>query len=47
VVRAEHDNLAKSTEGLLQATHFLQTWVDTGLAEIIDPYAVLETPPLP
>jgi len=47
VVRAEHDNLAKSTEGLLQATHFLQTWVDTGLAEIIDPYAVLGTPPLP
>ena len=46
-VRAEHDNLAKSTEGILQATHFLSTWIDTGHAEIVNPYDVLGTPALP
>lgn len=45
-VAAEHDNVAKSEEGLLQETHFLQTWIETGVAEILDPYEVLGTPPL-
>lgn len=45
-VKAAHDNLAKSTEGILQATHFLQTWIESGTPEIVDPYAVLGTPPL-
>lgn len=45
-VVAEHDNVAKSQEGLLQETHFLQSWLDTGVGEIIDPYEVLGTAPL-
>jgi dienelactone hydrolase len=46
-VRAEHDNLAKSVEGVLQATHFMETWITRGVPEIVDPYAELGTPPLP
>ena len=44
---ATHDNTPLSAEGRLQALHFLETWLETDLAEIIDPYTVLETPPLP
>ena len=43
---ADHD-IGLTVEGRLQITHFLQTWADTGLPEIIDPYEVLGTPPLP
>ena len=45
-VPAAHDNVSKSVEGLLQETHFLQTWLSTGAGEIVDPYAILGTPPL-
>ncbi len=43
VERADHD-LAVTTEGVLQTTHFLESWATTGLAEIINPYDVLGTP---
>ncbi len=45
-VKAAHDNLAKSVEGILQATHFLETWISGGPPELVDPYVVLGTPPL-
>ena len=43
---ADHD-IGITLEGRLQITHFLQTWADSGLPEIVDPYTVLGTPPLP
>ncbi len=46
VAPADHD-IALTLEGRLQITHFLQTWSDSGLPEIIDPYTALGTPPLP
>lgn len=46
VAPADHD-IGITVEGRLQITHFLRTWAETGRAEIIDPYAALETPPLP
>ncbi len=46
-VAATHGNMPTSAQGALQVTHFLQTWLDTGIPEVIDPYAALETPPLP
>jgi hypothetical protein len=42
---ADHD-VAVTAEGVLQLTHFLETWRETGTPEIIDPYEVLATPPL-
>lgn len=45
-VPAMHDNVSKSVEGLLQETHFLQTWLEAGVGEIVDPYVVLGTPSL-
>ncbi|MSP73659.1 MAG: hypothetical protein EXR76_16105 [Myxococcales bacterium] len=44
---AEHSNVPSSREGILQATHFLKAWIETGLPEIINPLDVLGTPPLP
>ncbi len=46
-VPAEHSNEPKCQEALLQDLHFLTTWLQTGKAEILDPYAVLGTPKLP
>ncbi len=46
-VVAEHGNEPKCQEALLQDLHFLTTWLESGKAEILDPYAVLGTPPLP
>ncbi len=43
---ADHD-IGLTVEGRLQITHFLRTWADTGLPEIIDPYVASGTPPLP
>lgn len=44
--KAEHGNMPRSQEALLQDLHFVQTWLATGKAEIVDPYALLKTPPL-
>ena len=44
VVAATHSDVARSPEAILQTTHFLETWLKTGVAEILDPYAVLGTP---
>jgi hypothetical protein len=43
---ASHGNTPYSPEVLLQATHFLDTWLGTGTPEILDPYAELGTPAL-
>ena len=43
---ATHGNTPLSQEAELQARHFLETWLGEGPAEILDPYDVLETPPL-
>ncbi len=44
---ATHDNTPFSPECQLQSRHFLSTWLDTGTAELLDPYDVLATPSLP
>ena len=36
--RAGHNNISRSVEAMAQALHFMQSWLDTGKAEIIDPY---------
>lgn len=46
VVPATHSNGPLSKEGANQALHFLETWLQDGRAEILDPYAALGTPPL-
>ena len=46
-VEANHDNLSLSEESSTQFLHFLQSWLEDGVPEIIDPYSVLETSPLP
>ncbi|MFT7621107.1 MAG: hypothetical protein ACI9WU_000268 [Myxococcota bacterium] len=38
---ATHSNVAKSREAILQAVTFIETWLDTGVPTIIDPYAAL------
>jgi hypothetical protein len=43
---SDHDNTPFGPEGTEQLLHFLTTWRD-GQSEIIDPYDVLGTPPLP
>lgn len=45
-VPAGHDSTPVSPEAVLQCTHFLQTWLDKGIPEILDPYQALKTPPL-
>jgi hypothetical protein len=47
VEKATHDNVTKSYESVDQLLHFFSTWLDTGVPEILDPYVVLDTPPLP
>ena len=47
VEESNHDNASLGTEGAEQAIHFFMTWLESGTPEIIDPYAVLGTPPLP
>ena len=44
---AKHNNTPLSPEATLQARHFLKTWLSDGISEIIDPYPVIGTPPLP
>ncbi len=46
VERADHD-VAITAEGIAQTNRFFETWAATGVPEIIDPYEVLGTPPLP
>jgi hypothetical protein len=45
-VEATHNNTSLSAEGFLQTGHFLTTWAEDGLGEILDPYEELGTPPL-
>ncbi|MCB9787136.1 MAG: hypothetical protein H6744_10645 [Deltaproteobacteria bacterium] len=47
VVAATHGNTPYSPEVMLQASHFLDTWLASGVPEILDPYAELGTPALP
>ncbi|MCA9558960.1 MAG: hypothetical protein KC583_10390, partial [Myxococcales bacterium] len=46
VEAADHD-VAITVEGILQMNRYFQAWAATGTPEIIDPYDVLGTPPLP
>jgi dienelactone hydrolase len=46
-VEATHDNLSLSEESSTQFIHFLQSWIEDGVPEIIDPYEALQTLPLP
>jgi cephalosporin-C deacetylase-like acetyl esterase len=39
---ATHENVGRSTVFQLQAIHFLDSYLENGVAEIIDPYAELE-----
>ncbi|MBM4343457.1 MAG: hypothetical protein FJ100_08780 [Deltaproteobacteria bacterium] len=41
-----HGNVPKCAEAMAQDLHFLQSWMATGVAEVIDPYALLGTPAL-
>lgn len=45
-VPATHGNMPLSLEAKEQAVHFFQSWLETGVPEIIDPYFVLGTPAL-
>lgn len=47
VTAATHNTTPLSREAELQARHFLDTWLGDGPAEIVDPYAELDTPRLP
>ncbi len=43
---SQHGSVPGSAQALLQSVHFLQTWFNDGVSEILDPYAELNTPPL-
>lgn len=43
---AEHGNAPGCLEALLQDMHFMQTWLDKGVPEILNPYEVMKTKPL-
>jgi dienelactone hydrolase len=43
---AGHDSTPVSREAVLQVTRFVETWLAGEVPEIVDPYAVLGTPPL-
>ena len=45
-IPSDHDNTPFSAEGTEQTKHFLGTWIDETVPEIIDPYEVLGTPEL-
>ncbi|MCB9797760.1 MAG: hypothetical protein H6741_34195 [Alphaproteobacteria bacterium] len=47
VLPSAHDQLMSEPEGSLQLLHVMQTWVESGVPEILDPYAELNTPTLP
>lgn len=44
---ATHDYMPSSVEGVYQLRAFVQSWLETGTPEILDPYIELGTPPLP
>jgi len=46
-VVAEHGNAPGCLEALLQDIHFMQTWLANGVPEILNPYEVMKTNPLP
>lgn len=46
VVEVRHRTLGGSPEDAAQVQAFFGAWLATGLAEVVDPYAVLGTPPL-
>lgn len=46
-IAVTHSGIRKGREFLLQVRHFLDSWLSDGLPEILDPYSVLGTPPLP
>jgi hypothetical protein len=46
VAASDHWSTPWSDEGTLMTSHFFSTWIESGRAEIIDPYAELGTPPL-
>ncbi len=47
VVASSHDNTPFREESYAQLLHFFETWETEGHAEILDPYELLSTPPLP
>lgn len=46
VVPSNHDNTPYSPEATLQVIEFFESWRAQGVSRIIDPYEVLNTPPL-
>jgi hypothetical protein len=44
---ATHGSTPHSNEGAAQYLHFWRAWRDQGRAQIIDPYELIGTPPLP
>jgi hypothetical protein len=46
VAASDHWSTPWSDEGTLMTSHFFSTWIESGRAEIVDPYAELGTPPL-
>lgn len=46
VIPSSHGELIGLEEGQLQLRHYLQTWEQTGVPEVLDPYAELGTPAL-
>jgi len=46
VQAANHSDVPASIEAVHQDLHFLGSWLKTGQAEIVDPFAELQTPPL-
>jgi hypothetical protein len=43
--RAKHNNTPYSYEAAFQTVHYFKTWLSSGIPEIIDPIAELNTPP--
>ena len=43
---AFHVDTPSSIEGQHQMRHFIETWLESGVPEIINPYPVFDTPPL-
>jgi hypothetical protein len=47
VAPATHADVSTSVEALYQTKQFVQSWVDGSVPVIVNPYAALNTPPLP
>lgn len=47
VSKAEHGNEPACEEALLQDLHFMHTWMEKGVPEILNPYEVMKTGPVP